>query len=101
MARGVDIPKVSWVLQCDPPTSTNAFVHRCGRTARCGAEGRALLFLSPNEVAYVNFLEINQKVHLAELSPDNLERLCVPETGGQLTPDAITSRIRCLCKKDK
>ncbi|KAA0191208.1 ATP-dependent RNA helicase DDX55 [Fasciolopsis buskii] len=101
MARGVDIPQVSWVLQCDPPTSANAFVHRCGRTARCGAEGRALLFLAPNEVAYVNFLEINQKVQLTELLPKELDEMCAPALDGHLTPDAVTSRFRTLCKHDR
>ncbi len=38
------------------------FVHRCGRTARCGALGRAVLFLTPNELAYIDFLRINQNV---------------------------------------
>ena len=39
----------------------SAFVHRCGRTARVGKKGSALLFLLENESAYVDFIEINQK----------------------------------------
>jgi len=62
MARGIDIPDVDWVLQFDPPSSAEAFVHRCGRTARIGRSGSALLFLLPTEDAYVDFLQINQKV---------------------------------------
>ena len=34
MARGIDIADVSWVVQFDPPSNAEAFVHRCGRTAR-------------------------------------------------------------------
>jgi ATP-dependent RNA helicase DDX55/SPB4 len=68
MARGIDIPDVSWVLQFDPPSNAEAFVHRCGRTARCGNLGSAVLFLLPTEDAYVNFIEINQKVSLRCLS---------------------------------
>ncbi|XP_063971362.1 ATP-dependent RNA helicase DDX55-like [Lytechinus pictus] len=64
MARGVDIPEVHWVLQYDPPTSASAFVHRCGRTARIGNLGNALVFLRPSEDCYIEFLKINQKVHL-------------------------------------
>merc|ERR1719430_567940 len=30
MARGVDIPDVHWVMQLDPPSNAEAFVHRCG-----------------------------------------------------------------------
>ena len=44
------------------PPSLSAFVHRCGRTARIGNQGNALVFLLPMEESYVNFLSINQKV---------------------------------------
>lgn len=40
----------------------SAFVHRCGRTARIGHGGSALVFLLPMEESYISFLEINQKV---------------------------------------
>uniref|UniRef100_H2YK17 ATP-dependent RNA helicase n=1 Tax=Ciona savignyi TaxID=51511 RepID=H2YK17_CIOSA len=61
MARGIDIPDVDWVLQYDPPSNASAFVHRCGRTARVGRQGNALLFLLEAEATYVDFIEINQK----------------------------------------
>lgn len=62
MARGVDIPAVNWVLQCDVPKAASAFVHRCGRTARSGHTGSAIIFLMPNEDAYVDFIHRNQSV---------------------------------------
>ncbi|XP_012878505.1 PREDICTED: ATP-dependent RNA helicase DDX55 [Dipodomys ordii] len=68
MARGIDIPEVHWVLQYDPPSSASAFVHRCGRTARIGHGGSALVFLLPMEESYTNFLAINQKCPLQEMS---------------------------------
>ncbi|XP_044189419.1 ATP-dependent RNA helicase DDX55 [Thunnus albacares] len=68
MARGIDIPDVNWVLQYDPPSSASAFVHRCGRTARIGNQGNALVFLLPMEESYVNFLSINQKCPLEQMS---------------------------------
>ena len=64
MARGIDIADIDWVLQFDPPSNAAAFVHRCGRTARIGNRGTALVFLLPNESAYVPFIDINQKVVL-------------------------------------
>lgn len=67
MARGIDIPDVNWVLQYDPPSSASAFVHRCGRTARIGNQGNALVFLLPMEESYVNFLSINQKCPLQQM----------------------------------
>lgn len=71
MARGIDIPDVNWVLQYDPPSSASAFVHRCGRTARIGNQGNALVFLLPMEESYVNFLSINQKCPLQMMPPVN------------------------------
>ncbi|KAJ0012876.1 hypothetical protein NQD34_017210 [Periophthalmus magnuspinnatus] len=71
MARGIDIPEVNWVIQYDPPSSASAFVHRCGRTARIGNQGNALVFLLPMEESYVNFLSINQKCPLEKMSPIN------------------------------
>ena len=63
LARGIDITKkIHWVIQFDPPSNPASFIHRSGRTARCGEEGKAILFLQPSESEYVKFIEINQKV---------------------------------------
>ncbi|XP_017879215.1 probable ATP-dependent RNA helicase DDX55 homolog [Ceratina calcarata] len=67
MARGIDISEVDWVLQYDPPCSASSFVHRCGRTARIGNEGNALLFLLETEDTYVDFIKRNQKVELQKI----------------------------------
>jgi ATP-dependent RNA helicase DDX55/SPB4 len=55
-ARGLDLPAVRWIIQYDPPTEPQEYVHRAGRTARLGRRGDALLFLTPDEVGYVEFL---------------------------------------------
>lgn len=68
MARGIDFPEVDWVIQYDPPSSAAAFVHRCGRTARIGNYGSALVMLMPNEEVYVDFIHRNQSVILSEFS---------------------------------
>ncbi|XP_018308872.1 probable ATP-dependent RNA helicase DDX55 homolog [Mycetomoellerius zeteki] len=67
MARGIDISEIDWVLQYDPPSTASSFVHRCGRTARIGNEGNALLFLLETESAYVDFIKRNQKVELRQM----------------------------------
>lgn len=72
LARGVDFPAVDWVVQFDPPSSAKAFVHRCGRTARMGQKGSALVMLLPTEREYVEFLKLNQQVVLEEY-PNELE----------------------------
>ncbi|XP_032673412.1 probable ATP-dependent RNA helicase DDX55 homolog [Odontomachus brunneus] len=70
MARGIDISEVNWVLQYDPPSTASCFVHRCGRTARIGNEGNALLFLLETEDAYVDFIKRNQKVELHRIEKE-------------------------------
>ncbi|ELU07919.1 hypothetical protein CAPTEDRAFT_209893 [Capitella teleta] len=73
MGRGVDIPEINWVTQYDPPSSSSNFVHRCGRTARIGHTGSAIVYLRPIEETYVSFLSINQKVPLVEhVPPDDV-----------------------------
>uniref|UniRef100_A0AAY4CUN8 ATP-dependent RNA helicase n=1 Tax=Denticeps clupeoides TaxID=299321 RepID=A0AAY4CUN8_9TELE len=47
----------------------SSFVHRCGRTARIGNQGNALVFLLPMEESYINFLSINQKCPLQKFPP--------------------------------
>ncbi|XP_043482204.1 probable ATP-dependent RNA helicase DDX55 homolog [Leptopilina heterotoma] len=80
MARGIDIPEVDWVLQFDPPSTASSFVHRCGRTARIGNEGSAILFLLESEDAYIDFIKRNQKVDLKEMKTevsDNFATKCL------------------------
>eukprot|EP00904_Undaria_pinnatifida_P003064 jgi/Undpi1/12759/HiC_scaffold_6.g02427.m1 len=56
-ARGLDIPAVDWIIQFDPPDQTAEYIHRVGRTARGqSGEGRALLFLLPEEVGFLRYL---------------------------------------------
>ena len=55
-ARGVDIPSVDWVIQFAAPKDPAFFVHRVGRTARAGRKGNALLLISKDENAYIEFL---------------------------------------------
>lgn len=48
-ARGLDIPRISHVVNYDVPYDTESYVHRIGRTGRAGRKGEAILFISPRE----------------------------------------------------
>ncbi|KAJ7220429.1 P-loop containing nucleoside triphosphate hydrolase protein [Mycena haematopus] len=48
-ARGLDFPRVDWVVQVDAPEDAETYVHRVGRTARYESKGKALLFVLPSE----------------------------------------------------
>ncbi|KAH9859931.1 hypothetical protein IAQ61_011714 [Plenodomus lingam] len=49
VGRGMDFPNVGLVIQLGLPTSTNQYVHRVGRTARAGKDGRAVIILYEQE----------------------------------------------------
>jgi len=57
-ARGLDIPRVDWIVQVDPPDDPREYIHRVGRTARAEATGRALLLLSPHELPFLRYLKV-------------------------------------------
>ncbi len=48
-ARGLDVQRISHVINYDLPFDTESYVHRIGRTGRAGREGQAILFLHPRE----------------------------------------------------
>ncbi|KAG2627372.1 DEAD-box ATP-dependent RNA helicase 17 [Panicum virgatum] len=56
-ARGLDFPKVKYIIQYDSPGEASEYVHRVGRTARIGEKGEALLFLQSIELDYLKDLE--------------------------------------------
>jgi ATP-dependent RNA helicase DDX18/HAS1 len=64
-ARGLDIPHVDWIVQFDPPDDPRDYIHRVGRTARAGKQGRSLLFLLPSETGFLKYLK-DAKVPLNE-----------------------------------
>ncbi|CUG88317.1 DEAD/DEAH box RNA helicase, putative [Bodo saltans] len=66
-ARGLDFPMVHWVIQYDCPDSAQTYIHRAGRTARAGARGVNLLFLTPHEVPMLSFLQ-QKRVPLREIA---------------------------------
>ena len=68
-ARGLDVERISHVLNYDIPQDTESYVHRIGRTGRAGRSGAALLFVTPRERHLLNAIEkaTRQKLTEAEL----------------------------------
>ena len=56
-ARGIDVDAVSHVVNYDLPNIPESYVHRIGRTARAGAEGRAISFCDGEERAFLRSIE--------------------------------------------
>ncbi len=68
-ARGLDVERISHVLNYDIPQDTESYVHRIGRTGRFGRSGAALLFVTPRERHLLKAIEkaTRQKLTEAEL----------------------------------
>lgn len=56
-ARGLDVERVSHVLNYDIPYDTESYVHRIGRTGRAGRNGDAILFVTPREKGMLRSIE--------------------------------------------
>ena len=56
-ARGIDVERVSHVLNFDIPYDSEAYVHRIGRTGRAGRDGKAILFVAPREKRLLHSIE--------------------------------------------
>ena len=57
VARGLDVDRISHVINYDAPHDTESYVHRIGRTGRAGRTGKAILFLSPREKRMLHSIE--------------------------------------------
>ncbi|MCJ8300224.1 MAG: DbpA RNA binding domain-containing protein, partial [Pseudomonadales bacterium] len=64
VARGLDVDRISVVLNYDIPYDTESYVHRIGRTGRAGRKGEAILFVSAREQRMLRMIEnaTNQKI---------------------------------------
>ncbi|KAF8829102.1 hypothetical protein HHX47_DHR3000458 [Lentinula edodes] len=82
-SRGLDLPLVWSVIQYDLPTEGGAteYVHRVGRTARAGKGGEAWSFVSPSEVAWVQWVEGKMRSDSSESEKQNISLIPVtPES---------------------
>ena len=63
-ARGIDVERISHVINFDIPYDSEAYVHRIGRTGRAGRTGKALLFVQPRERRLLSIIEKDTKQKL-------------------------------------
>ncbi|ORW91501.1 cold-shock protein [Mycobacterium szulgai] len=72
-ARGLDVERISHVLNYDIPHDTESYVHRIGRTGRAGRSGTALLFVSPRERHLLKAIEKATRQTLTEAALPTVE----------------------------
>ncbi len=71
-ARGLDVERISHVLNYDIPYDPESYVHRIGRTGRAGRTGEAILFVAPREKRLLRTIE--------QVSGKAIERMTLPTT---------------------
>jgi ATP-dependent RNA helicase DeaD len=72
-ARGLDVPRISHVVNHDIPTDTESYVHRIGRTGRAGRPGVAISFVTPRENHLLRAIEKTNRTTLEEMRLPTVE----------------------------
>ncbi|MCX4095964.1 DEAD/DEAH box helicase [Nocardia sp. alder85J] len=72
-ARGLDVERISHVVNYDIPHDTESYVHRIGRTGRAGRSGDALLFVTPRERRLLDAIERATRQPLTEIPLPSVE----------------------------
>jgi len=99
-ARGLDVKRISHVINYDIPHDTEAYVHRIGRTGRAGRQGDAILFVAPREKRMLQSIEraTRKKIELMELPSTDMVNNRRIEKFKQRITDTITGEDLGLFK---
>ncbi len=74
-ARGLDVERISHVVNYDIPTDPSAYVHRIGRTGRAGRSGRAILLIEPRERGLLRAIERTIRRSIPAMEPPSAATL--------------------------
>lgn len=95
-ARGLDVERISHVVNYDIPYDNEAYVHRIGRTGRAGREGQAILFVAPKERRLLRSIEQSTRQAIAEMELPTGEQV-----SGQRVQQFQEKIIQSLEAKDR
>ncbi|MFA5607432.1 MAG: DEAD/DEAH box helicase [Leucobacter sp.] len=90
-ARGLDVERISHVINFDLPIDTESYVHRIGRTGRAGRTGDAISFVTPRERRLLNAIERATKQPLTQMPLPMIDE--VNATRLSRFDDAITAAL--------
>ncbi|WP_179492848.1 DEAD/DEAH box helicase [Microbacterium immunditiarum] len=76
-ARGLDVDRISHVVNYDIPTDAESYVHRIGRTGRAGRTGDAISFVTPRERGLVRMIERATRHELTEMPLPSVDEVNV------------------------
>ncbi|MFC3962560.1 DEAD/DEAH box helicase [Nocardia jiangsuensis] len=95
-ARGLDVDRISHVVNYDIPHDTESYVHRIGRTGRAGRSGEALLFVAPRERHLLKSIERATRHPLTEMqlpSVDDVNAQRVSKFGDAITDNLASENL--------
>ncbi|MFD8249449.1 DEAD/DEAH box helicase [Nocardia sp. NPDC059691] len=95
-ARGLDVDRISHVVNYDIPHDTESYVHRIGRTGRAGRSGEALLFVAPRERHLLKSIERATRHPLTEMqlpSVEDVNAQRVAKFGDAITENLTSSNL--------
>lgn len=95
-ARGIDIDRISHVINFDIPHDTESYIHRIGRTGRAGRTGKALTFVTAREGRLLRDIERAVKKPIVQIEPPSIQEM--NEKRSQLLAEKV---INVLKKTDK
>ncbi|WP_139979942.1 DEAD/DEAH box helicase [Nocardioides litoris] len=98
-ARGLDVERISHVVNYDIPTDTESYVHRIGRTGRAGRSGDAISFVTPRERYLLKHIEKATRQPLAEMQLPGVDE--VNATRLSRFDDAITAALSQTDRVDR
>jgi len=94
-ARGIDVEKVSHVINFDMPGTVDAYTHRIGRTGRSEREGKGYTFVTNDDVALVRAVEAKIGENIPRRTVEGIADLrLVDGRGGSARPTRSTGRQR-------
>ena len=74
-ARGLDVDRISHVINFDIPHDTESYIHRIGRTGRAGRTGEAILFAAPRERRMLNAIERATRKEIEKLELPTIDQV--------------------------
>lgn len=74
-ARGLDVERMSYVINYDIPTDPESYVHRIGRTGRAGRQGKSLLFVTPRERGALRMIERTIGRSIPMIDPPSVDKI--------------------------
>ncbi|MBR9884774.1 MAG: DEAD/DEAH box helicase [Oceanospirillales bacterium] len=95
VARGLDVERISHVINYDIPYDAESYIHRIGRTGRAGREGDAILFVAPREQRLLSQIERTTRQPLEQLVLPTAKEI------NALRIERLKTRIKTAAESDK